>query len=50
MDFHLLADTKGVSWVELARVFELAPFGKKRDPEKIELAFWNSLLKVFAFE
>ena len=50
MDIHLSADTKGVSWAELPRVFELAPFGKKRDPEKIELAFRNSLLKVFAFE
>jgi len=50
MDIHLSADTKGVSWAELARVFELAPFGKKRDPEKIELAFRNSQLKLFAFK
>jgi ribosomal protein S18 acetylase RimI-like enzyme len=50
MDIQLSADTKGVSWVELARVFELAPLGRKRDPEKVELAFRNSQLKVFAFE
>ncbi len=50
MDIRLPADTKGVSWVDLARVFEFAPLGRKRDPEKIELAFRNSQLKVFAFE
>lgn len=50
MDIQLSADTKGVSWVELARVLELAPLGRKRDPEKVELAFQNSQLKVFAFE
>lgn len=50
MDIRLSADTKRVSWVDLARVFELAPLGRKRDPEKLELAFRNSQLKVFAFE
>ncbi len=50
MEIQLSADPKGVSWVELARVFELAPLGKKRDPEKVELAFRNSQLKVFAYD
>lgn len=39
-----------ISWPELSRVFELAPLGKRRDPEKLKLAFRNSQLKVFAFD
>lgn len=50
MDIQFSTDIAGVSWEELARVFELAPLGKRRDPEKIELAFRNSPLKVFAFD
>lgn len=50
MEVHLSTDIVNISWVELARLFELAPLGKKRDPKKIETAFRNSLLKVFAFD
>ena len=49
MEIHLSTDVTNISWVELARLYELAPLGKKRDPEKLETAFRNSLLKVFAF-
>ncbi|MGE5240777.1 MAG: GNAT family N-acetyltransferase [Bacteroidota bacterium] len=49
MDIILSTDVDGISWEELARLFELAPLGKNRDPEKLEKAFRNSLLKVFAF-
>ncbi|MBI3714528.1 MAG: GNAT family N-acetyltransferase [Betaproteobacteria bacterium] len=49
MNVHLSTDIANISWVELARLFERAPLGKKRDPEKIEIAFRNSLLRVFAF-
>lgn len=49
MKIHLSTDSANISWAELARLFELAPLGKKRDPEKLEIAFRNSLLKVFAF-
>jgi len=50
MDIRLSNDTNDISWEELARVYELAGLGKIRVPDKIELAFRNSLLKVFAFE
>ena len=49
MEISLSTDIDRISWEELARLFELAPLGKKRDPEKLEMAFRNSLLKVFAF-
>jgi ribosomal protein S18 acetylase RimI-like enzyme len=49
MEISLATDIDRISWEELARLFELAPLGKKRDPEKLEIAFRNSLLKVFAF-
>lgn len=49
MKIHLSTDSTNISWVELARIYEFAPLGKKRDPEKLEIAFRNSLLKVFAF-
>lgn len=50
MDIRLSTDANEISWEELARVYELAPLGTKRAPEKLELAFRNSLLKVFAFD
>ena len=31
-------------------MYELAPLGPKRAPERLELAFGNSLLKVFVFD
>jgi aralkylamine N-acetyltransferase len=49
MNIHLSTDIANVSWVELTRLFELAPSGKKRDPDRLEIAFRNSLLKVFAY-
>lgn len=49
MEINLSADIDSISWKELACLFEAAPLGKKRDPEKLEIAFRNSLLKVFAF-
>ena len=49
MKIHFSTDSANISWVELARLFEQAELGKKRDPGKIEIAFRNSLLKVFAF-
>ena len=49
MEISLSTDIDGISWEELARLFELAQLGKKRDPKKLEMAFRNSLLKVFAF-
>jgi ribosomal protein S18 acetylase RimI-like enzyme len=50
MKITFSTDIANVSLQELARVFELAPLGKKRDPKQLELAFSNSLLKVFAFD
>ena len=50
MDINISTDIDSISWVELTRLFELAPLGKKRDPEKLEIAFRNSSLKVFAFD
>ena len=50
MEIDLTTDIDCISWAELARVFELAPLGKKRDPEKLEAAFRNSPLRVFAFD
>jgi aralkylamine N-acetyltransferase len=49
MDINLSTDINQISWEELANLFELAPLGKKRDPQKLETAFQNSLLRVFAF-
>jgi hypothetical protein len=49
VDINLLTDIHKISWEELANLFELAPLGKKRDPQKLEIAFQNSLLRVFAF-
>lgn len=50
MTIHLSTDLANISWVELARLFERALLGKKREPEKLEIAFRNSLLSVFAFD
>lgn len=50
MAIRFSTETKGISWQELAQLFELAPLGNKRDPKKLELAFRNSLLKIFAFD
>jgi ribosomal protein S18 acetylase RimI-like enzyme len=50
MEISLSTNIDNISWRELARVFELAPLGKKRDPELLEVAFRNSLLSVFAFD
>jgi len=50
MDIRLSTDTNEISWEDLARLYELAPLGKRRVPEKIDLAFRNSQLKVFAFD
>ncbi len=47
---RLSTDPDEVSWQELARVFELAPLGQKRAPEKLEQAFRHSQLNVFAFD
>ena len=49
MEIVLSTNMHSISWQELARVFERSPLGKKRDPEKLEVAFRNSQLKVFAF-
>lgn len=49
MEITLSTDIDKISWEELARVLELAPLGKKRDPKKLEQAFRNSWLRVFAF-
>jgi len=35
MEISLSTDIDRISWEELARLFELAPLGKKRDPEKL---------------
>ena len=50
MDIRLSTNTEKISWEELARLYELAPLGTKRAPDKLERAFRNSLLKVFAFD
>lgn len=49
MKINLSTDLDSISWEELAHLFELAPLGKRRDPEKLEIAFRNSLLRVFAW-
>ncbi|HQT27485.1 MAG TPA: GNAT family N-acetyltransferase [Burkholderiales bacterium] len=50
MDILFSNDEEEISWGELANLYELAPLGKKRAPEKLELAFRNSLLKVFVYD
>ena len=50
MEINLSTDIEHISWQELARLFELAPLGKRRDPEMLETAFRNSSLRVFAFQ
>ena len=50
MKIHLSTDIDQISWEELAHLFELAPLGKKREPQKLEAAFRNSLLSIFAFD
>lgn len=50
MDVHLSTDTGDISWDDLARLYELAPLGKGRTAEQLQLAFNNSPLKVFAFD
>lgn len=50
MEITLLTNIDDISWEQLAHLFELAPLGKKRDPKTLEIAFRNSLLKVFAFD
>jgi ribosomal protein S18 acetylase RimI-like enzyme len=49
IEIQLSSDISEISWIELARLYELAPLGKKRDPKKLETAFRNSQLRVFAF-
>lgn len=49
MEFSLSTDIESISWKELACLFELAPLGKRREPEILEVAFRNSQLSVFAF-
>ena len=50
MEISLSSNIEHISWAELARVFELAPLGKTRDPEILEIAFRNSMHSVFAFD
>lgn len=50
MDIRFSNDADGIRWDELAQLYERAPLGAKRAPEKLKLAFDNSLLKVFAFD
>lgn len=50
MDIRLVTDMEGVSWQALSRLYALAPLGKKRDPQRLETAFRNSTLKVFAYD
>jgi len=50
MNIRLSTDIDSIAWNELARVFELAPLGKQRDPAQLEAAFRNSALRVFAFD
>ena len=48
-EFNLSTDIESISWKEVACLFELAPLGKRRGPEILEVAFRNSQLRVFAF-
>lgn len=50
MDFRFSTEPDGISWEELALLYERAPLGPKRAPEKLRVAFENSFLKVFAFD
>lgn len=50
MDIRFSTEADGISWEELALLYERAPLGPKRAPEKLRVAFENSLLKVFAFD
>jgi len=50
MKITFSTDIDTISWKALASVFELAPLGKKRDPDKLETAFRNSQLSVFVFD
>lgn len=49
MEIRLSTDIDGISWEALARLFALAPLGKKCEPDKLEIAFRNSLPRVLAF-
>lgn len=50
MDIRFSNEADEISWEELALLYERAPLGAKREPEKLRVAFNNSLLKVFAFD
>lgn len=50
MDIRFSTATDGIDWQALAILYERAPLGPKRTPEKLRVAFENSLLKVFAFD
>lgn len=48
MDIVLSSNIEGISWEELARLFERAPLGKRREPQMLEMAFRNSSYSCFA--
>lgn len=50
MDIRFSNEADKVSWEELALLYERAPLGPKRTPARLQVAFANSLLKVFAFD
>ncbi len=50
MDIRFSNVADDINWEALALLYEKAPLGPKREPEKLRLAFKNSLLKVFAFD
>lgn len=49
MKIKMCEDISKVDFEELARVIELAPLGK-REPEKLKVAFENSLYKIFLYD
>lgn len=50
MDIRFSSEADKIDWEELVLLYERAPLGPKRAPEKLRIAFENSLLKVFAFD
>jgi ribosomal protein S18 acetylase RimI-like enzyme len=46
--YHWRFDTNGVDWSELSTLYRIAPLAEK-PPEKLEIAFNNSMFKCFVY-
>lgn len=49
MKLNWVYKQEDIDWIELSHLYEIAPLGDK-SPEKLEIAFTNSMYKCFALE